>query len=60
MGLWCPKTSLDNNLYTMRRLSYSILDYLRDIGGLFGALNGIFSGIVFVLNFNGMQQWLTS
>jgi hypothetical protein len=37
-----------------------MLDYLRDIGGLFGAFNAIFGSIVFILNFNGMFQMLTS
>lgn len=45
-------------MYT--RSTYSLLDYLRDIGGLFGAFNAIFGSIVFVLNLNGLYQLLTS
>jgi len=37
-----------------------MLDYLRDIGGLFGAFNAIFGTIVFILNFNGLYQLITS
>ena len=33
---------------------------MRDIGGLFGAFNGIFGGLLFVLTFNGLYQLLTS
>lgn len=50
----------DPNLYEYTRTTYSTLDYLRDIGGLFGAINAIFTAIVFVLNFNGIQHWLTT
>ena len=50
--------SSDQFLYT--RTTYSLLDYLRDIGGLFGAFNAIFGAIVFILNFNGLYQLLTS
>ena len=50
--------SSDQFLYT--RTTYSLLDYLRDIGGLFGAFNAIFGSIVFVLNFNGLYHLLTS
>ena len=42
------------------RVAYSLLDYLRDIGGLFGAFNALFTGIVYFFNFNGLYQWLTS
>jgi len=42
------------------RESYGLLDYLRDIGGLFGAFNAIFGTIVFILNFNGLYQLITS
>ena len=44
--------SLDPSLYVYSRITYSILDFLRDIGGLFSAIYGIFSLIVFALNFN--------
>lgn len=51
---------LDPNLYKYDRTAYSLLDYLRDIGGLFSSLNAFFSAIVFILNYNGMYFWLTS
>ena len=50
----------DMNLYKYTRTTYTLLDYLRDIGGLLGAFNGVFSGIVFILNFNGLYQLMTS
>lgn len=52
--------SLGADLATIARFNYGIFDIMRDVGGLFGALNGIATGIVFVLNFNGLHQWLTS
>ena len=39
---------------------YTFLDYLGDIGGLFGAFNALFTGIVFILNYNGIYHLLTS
>ena len=45
---------LDMDLYDYTRSTYTLLDYLRDIGGLFGAFNAISGGLVFVLNFNGL------
>ena len=36
-----------------------MLDFLGDIGGLFGALNAIFGGIVIALQFNGLHQYIT-
>ena len=52
--------SQDKDLYKYIRNAYTILDLLRDIGGLFGALNAIFSALIFLLNFDGLYQWLTS
>ena len=46
---------LDHDLHKYQRITYSLLDYLRDIGGLFGAFNAIITVIVFVLNFNAMH-----
>ena len=37
------------------RSAFSMLDFLGDIGGLFGALNAIFGGIVIALQFNGLH-----
>ena len=59
-GLSEVSIELDTDLYTYTRTAYSLLDFLRDIGGLFGAFNAIFTGIVWVLNFNGIYQWLSS
>ena len=50
----------DQNYYKYRRITYTILDYLRDIGGLLGSFNGIFTGLIFIVNFNGLYHWLTS
>ena len=50
----------DHNLYIYKRTTYSFLDYLRDIGGLFSSFNAIFNGLVFILNYNGLFQLLTS
>ena len=57
-------TSVDflfhTDLYRYQRLNFTFLDFLRDIGGLLGSFNGIFSGLVFILNYNGLYHWLTS
>ena len=52
--------SLDKDLYKYIRNAYTILDLLRDIGGLFGALSAIFSTVIYLLNFEALYQWLTS
>ena len=44
----------------IERKIYTILGLLRDVGGLWGALSGISSGITFILTFNGLYQLLTS
>lgn len=46
--------------YTYTRVTYTFLDYMRDIGGLFGAFNAIFGALIFILNFNGLYQFITS
>ena len=50
----------DQDLQKVSRVVYNILGFLRDVGGLWGALQGIFNGIVFILTFNGLYQLLTS
>ena len=50
----------DKDFYKYARTSYTFMDLLRDVGGLLGALNGVFSSIIFILNFNGLYWWLTS
>ena len=35
----------DQDLYKIGRKVYTFLGFLRDVGGLWGALNGIFGGI---------------
>ena len=50
----------DQDLHHTQRIVYTILGFLRDVGGLWGALTGIFNGIAFVLTFNGLYQLLTS
>ena len=42
------------------RAVYSALDYLADIGGLFGTFNGFATTISLILNFNGVYHLLTS
>ena len=51
---------ISGGLTRYTRTTYGLLDFLRDIGGLFGAFNAIFGSIVFILNFNGLYQLLTS
>lgn len=50
----------DVDQYVQVRVIYTLLAFLRDIGGLFGAFNGIFGGIIFILTFNALYQQLTS
>ena len=50
----------DQNLYKYSRKTYSFLDYLRDLGGLLSSVNGLFTVLVFIVNFEGLYQWLTS
>lgn len=33
---------------------------MRDVGGLFNAFCAIFAGLTAILNYNGLQYWLTS
>lgn len=49
-----------SDLYSYSRITYTFLDYLRDIGGLFGAFQALFGGLVFVLSIDSMYQWITS
>lgn len=44
----------------MQRIIYSFLDYLGDIGGLYGSFNGMASVVSLLLNFNGVYHLLTS
>lgn len=39
---------------------YSSLDFLGDIGGLYGTFNGFASTFTLLLNFNGVYHLLTS
>ena len=50
----------DPDHYKYTRITYTFLDYLRDIGGLLGSLYGFFTVIVFFMNFNGLYHLLTS
>ena len=50
----------DQNFYKYSRKTYSFLDYLRDLGGLLSSVNGLFTVLVFIVNFEGLYQWLTS
>lgn len=42
------------------RIVYSILDFFSDIGGLYGALQPIFLGIVMVVQFQGAYSYVMS
>ena len=42
------------------RFDYGALDFMRDVGGLFNAFCAIFAGLTAILNYNGLQYWLTS
>lgn len=50
----------DQDYYTYSRTIYTILDYLRDIGGLLSSFTGIFAGIIFIVNYNGIYHWLAA
>ena len=52
------RSSLDRIRVT--RVAYGLLDYLADIGGLFGTFNGFATVTTLVLNFNGVYHLLTS
>ena len=45
---------LDMDFYTYTRTTYNLLDFLRDIGGIFGSVNAISGALVFTLNYNGL------
>ena len=47
-------------MYKAYRVIYTLLSFLKDIGGLFSAFNGMFGGLMFILTFNGLYQLLTS
>ena len=57
-------TSIDfvhmEEYYRYDRITYSILDYLRDIGGVLSSFNSFFTALIFIVNYNGLYQWLTS
>ena len=42
------------------RTVYNVLDYLGDIGGLFGTFSGLASVFTLILNFNGVYHLMTS
>ena len=50
--------SMDREL--IQRKAYNLLDYLRDIGGLLGAISGLCMTIMIALNFDGYYHLLTS
>ena len=51
--------SLNLNQVKISRSLYSVLDFLGDIGGLSGAVNAILGGVVLILQFDGLYQFLT-
>ncbi len=52
--------SVDQDRLLVTRAVYSSLDYLADIGGLFGTFNGFANTLSLILNFNGVYHLLTS
>ena len=44
----------------VQRIVYNVLDYLGDIGGLYGTFNGFSAVFSLILNFNGAYHLLTS
>lgn len=51
---------LDSDRLQIVRVVYNILDYLGDIGGLFGTFNGLATVFSLVMNYNGVYHLLTS
>ena len=51
---------LDKDRLVIQRIVYNVLDYLGDIGGLFGTFNGFGALTSLILNFNGVYHLLTS
>ena len=51
---------LDPDRLYIQRIVYNTLDYLGDIGGLFGTFNGFATAFSLILNFNGVYHMLTS
>ena len=51
---------LDLNRTLIQRIVYTFLDYLGDIGGLFGTFTGLATTFSLILNFNGVYHKLTS
>lgn len=48
------------NRLLINRSVYNVLDYLGDIGGLFGTFTGLATTFTLILNFNGIYHKLTS
>ena len=46
--------------YETTRTVYMIMDFLKDIGGLFTAIEKIFGAIVIILQYRGMYMHITS
>ena len=44
---------LDSDRVFVQRIVYNVLDYLGDIGGLYGTFNGLATIVSLILNFNG-------
>ena len=51
---------LDQDRLLVQRIVYNVLDYLGDIGGLFGTFNGLANTFSLIMNFNGVYHLLTS
>lgn len=51
---------LDLDRLVIQRIVYNLLDYLGDIGGLFGTFTGLATTFSLILNYNGVYHLLTS
>ena len=51
---------LDLDQIAIHRIVYNILDYLGDIGGLFGTFTALATVFSLILNYNGVYHLLTS
>ena len=52
--------SVSKDQVRVSRVAYGFLDYLADIGGLYGTFNGFATVITLILNYNGVYHLLTS
>lgn len=49
-----------NDRIYISRTAYGMLDYLADIGGLFGTFNGFATVFILIVSYNGVYHLLAS